>query len=88
MSPGGGAGPFPPALGSDSPITSISVADLYVFGLGDLAVADLNHDGVLDILDMYAFIGGARPSAPSDEPPAEAQPAPTSGRDRRAPGNE
>lgn len=45
-----------------SPITSITVDQLRAEGLGDIAVADLNGDGVLDQADMEAFGAGARPS--------------------------
>ncbi len=43
------------------PISRISVRELYRLGMGDLAVADLNHDGWLDTLDMIAFMLGERP---------------------------
>ncbi|MHC4219802.1 MAG: right-handed parallel beta-helix repeat-containing protein [Planctomycetota bacterium] len=45
----------------DGPITRISVRELRLRGLHDLIVADLNHDGWLDVHDMEAFAGGARP---------------------------
>ncbi|MHC4219804.1 MAG: hypothetical protein ACYSU7_15290, partial [Planctomycetota bacterium] len=45
----------------DGPITRISVQELRRRGLHDLIVADLNHDGWLDVEDMAAFAGGARP---------------------------
>jgi len=47
--------PLPP------PVVSISVGELVKRGLGELAVADLNQDGVLDQQDMTAFMQGKRP---------------------------
>jgi hypothetical protein len=52
-----------PQIGSEpNPISSISVDQLREQGLGDLAVADLNGDGMLDTADMDAYSQGARPS--------------------------
>jgi hypothetical protein len=45
----------------DGPITRISVQELRRRGLHDLIVADLNHDGWLDVHDMEAFANGERP---------------------------
>ena len=45
----------------DGPVTRISVKELRRRGLHDLIVADLNHDGWLDVQDMEAFVNGARP---------------------------
>jgi hypothetical protein len=45
----------------DGPITRISVQELRRRGLHDLIVADLNHDGWLDVQDMEAFANGDRP---------------------------
>ncbi len=45
----------------DGPRTEISVAELRERGLGYAAVADLNHDGMVDMADMEAFAGGVRP---------------------------
>ncbi len=42
-------------------VSEISVAELYVLGLGQLAAGDLNGDGWLNELDLVAFINGARP---------------------------
>ena len=47
--------------GIGGPILRISTAELIDRGLEDLVVADLNHDGWLDLRDMVAFQGGARP---------------------------
>jgi hypothetical protein len=49
---------------ADMAITQITVAELDELGLGDLRVADLNGDGVLDEADMAAFLAGARPLPP------------------------
>lgn len=52
--------PLPP------PVTSITLGELVKRGLGELAVADLNHDGVLDQLDMTAFMQGEKPRVKTD----------------------
>lgn len=43
-------------------LTEVSVRELREMGRGELAVADLNGDGMLDMNDMQAFMQGARPS--------------------------
>jgi len=43
------------------PITSITVKELRRKGLGELAEADLNGDGVVDQSDMAAFMNGQTP---------------------------
>ncbi len=48
---GYGASPKPP-------VTSITVEELHKRGLGELAVADYNGDGVLNTTDMNVFMGG------------------------------
>lgn len=53
--------------GAGAPILSITVAELRAMGMGDIAVADLNGDGVLDSADMEAFQNGATP-APNGTP--------------------
>jgi hypothetical protein len=46
---------------ADWGIAEISVDDLRAMGEGDLAVADVNGDGMLNAADMEAFNNGARP---------------------------
>eukprot|EP00913_Durusdinium_trenchii_P006227 g5839.t1 len=48
------------------PVTSISVEELLSRGMGRLATADLNADGLLDQLDVAAFLSGARPAHLAD----------------------
>jgi len=57
-----------PQIDSGAPvaITEITVDELRQMGLGDLAAADLNGDGVLNSDDMDAFAQGARPSKASN----------------------
>lgn len=43
------------------PVQRISVVELRRRGLHELVAADLNRDGYLDVDDVSAFIGGARP---------------------------
>ena len=43
------------------PVLSISVEELIDRGMAELAVADLNGDGMLDTEDVAAFMQGARP---------------------------
>ncbi len=43
------------------PRTSVSVRELHRMGLGHLAVADLNGDGVVDETDIVLFLHGATP---------------------------
>jgi len=51
-----------PQTAGVNPVTEISVAQLRAMGLGDLAVADLNGDGMLNMADMAAFDQGVRPT--------------------------
>jgi hypothetical protein len=41
--------------------TEVSVKDLREMGLGDLAIADLNNDGIVNTDDMASFVQGVRP---------------------------
>jgi hypothetical protein len=43
------------------PVESITVKQLRAQGMGELAVADLNRDGVLDSADMDAYMQGVQP---------------------------
>ncbi|HNQ22677.1 MAG TPA: IPT/TIG domain-containing protein [Phycisphaerae bacterium] len=51
----------PSGAEGEGPIAEISVAQLVERGLGELVIADLNHDGWVDQADMGAFLEGARP---------------------------
>jgi hypothetical protein len=62
--------PLVRGVGDPQPVTTISVAELRRRGLGHLAGADLNRDGVLDQFDIVAYLNGARPAAPSGKWPA------------------
>jgi T5SS/PEP-CTERM-associated repeat protein len=53
--------PLTIGLRGEGPRSEISVAELIAMGLAELTVADLNLDGMLDVLDMVAFINGDRP---------------------------
>ncbi len=44
---------------TDGPVVEISVAELVLRGMGDLAVADLNEDGLLNTADIAAFLAGS-----------------------------
>ncbi|MHC4651661.1 MAG: HYR domain-containing protein [Planctomycetota bacterium] len=57
----GCAMPLMAGHGPTGPITRISTQALKRRGLHKLIVADLNHDGWLDLRDMQAFAAGARP---------------------------
>ena len=47
---------------AEQPILSITVKELRRRGLGELAVADLNNDGVVNVEDMTAFQDGETPA--------------------------
>jgi hypothetical protein len=47
------------AASADVGRTSVTVRELRQMGMGDLVVADLNNDGVVDSADMNAFANGA-----------------------------
>jgi hypothetical protein len=49
------------SLGNTQGRTSITVNELKRTGMGDLSVADLNADGVVDLVDMQALMQGVRP---------------------------
>jgi hypothetical protein len=55
--------PDSPASAPVQGVTEISVKDLRQMGLGDLAVADLNDDGLVNMTDMASYLEGARPKA-------------------------
>jgi hypothetical protein len=55
--PSGGGG-----AGAPVPVTDISVAELEARGLAHLTVADLNHDGRVNLDDMAAFMNGQMPN--------------------------
>jgi hypothetical protein len=57
------------------PLESITVAELGRRGLMHLSVADLNHDGVVDMNDVVAFLAGARPGTPPPDGTPQAGPA-------------
>lgn len=49
-------------LGAEfNPVTALSIRELRKAGRADLIVADLNHDGMLDLEDMNAFADGIMP---------------------------
>jgi hypothetical protein len=53
-----------PDHGASSPVvglTEVSVKDLRTMGLGELVIADLNNDGMVNTEDMAAYLAGARP---------------------------
>ena len=51
----------PTGIAADITNKRLSVVELKRRGLGELVVADLNHDGWLDQNDTIAFMGGVRP---------------------------
>jgi len=55
------------SLGNTVGRTEISVRELFETGQGDLAVADLNADGMVNLADMAALMQGVRPTTkPAD----------------------
>jgi hypothetical protein len=71
-----------PQEGDEGPVVSITVEELLARGLGHLAAADLNEDGVLDQADMVAFAQGARPQV---QPGDTLSPSEPSGKTHRMP---
>jgi hypothetical protein len=53
-----------PEGGTAAPLarTEVSVRDLREMGMGELAGADLNGDGLVNMDDVQAFLDGARPT--------------------------
>ncbi len=56
----------PSAAGMPAPLVEVTIDQLNAMGEGDLAVADLNGDGVLNAADMDAFTQGVRPAKSND----------------------
>jgi hypothetical protein len=55
------------AASAPTPLAEVSVDELRQMGMGDLVVADLNGDGLVNAEDMDAFTQGARPAkTPND----------------------
>jgi hypothetical protein len=52
------------AVAAGGAVRSITVAQLHATGRSNLAVADVNVDGVLDARDIAAWLQGARPGKP------------------------
>jgi hypothetical protein len=50
-----------------TPLAEVSVDELRQMGMGELAVADLNGDGLVNAQDMDAFTQGARPTKTSND---------------------
>lgn len=51
----------PPGADNGAPRTSITVKELRAMGLGHMATADLNSDGVVDMDDMGLYMQGVNP---------------------------
>jgi hypothetical protein len=51
----------PDSAATEAGRTSVTVRELRQAGMGDLAVADLDSNGVVDTADIAAFLGGAVP---------------------------
>jgi hypothetical protein len=50
-----------------TPLAEVSVDELRQMGMGELVVADLNGDGLVNAQDMDAFTQGARPTKTSND---------------------
>jgi hypothetical protein len=55
------------AASAPTPLAEVSVDELRQMGMGELAVGDLNGDGLLNAQDMDAFMQGARPTKTSSD---------------------
>jgi hypothetical protein len=55
------------AASAPAPLAEVSVDELRQMGMGELAVADLNGDGLVNAQDMDAFMQGARPTKTSND---------------------
>jgi hypothetical protein len=62
------------AADAPRPVHRITVRELRRLGLGDLAAADINRDGVLDETDLALVLQGVEPTQDAGTPDAE-QPA-------------
>jgi hypothetical protein len=62
------------AADAPKPVHRITVRELRRLGLGDLAAADINRDGVLDEADLALVLQGVEPTQDAGTPDAE-QPA-------------
>jgi len=60
-------GPQAPPASLPPGLTEVSVDELLQMGLGELVVADLNGDGLVNAQDMDAFMQGARPTKTSND---------------------
>ena len=63
--------------GGEGPITSITVRELRSRGLGYMAAADVNRDGVLDFQDIFAVFSGDIPPTGSGTEPTLRELSPT-----------
>jgi len=68
--------PFAPGAPQGMPLMEISVAELVARGLGELANADLNGDGLLNTTDVMLFAAGQRPRPPQTVTPQPVTPQP------------
>jgi hypothetical protein len=57
----------PQSASMPTPLVEVSVDELQQLGMGELAVADLNGDGLVNAQDMDAFMQGARPTKTSND---------------------
>jgi hypothetical protein len=55
------------AASTPTPLAEVSVDQLRQMGMGELVVADLNGDGLVNAQDMDAFMQGARPTKTSND---------------------